>query len=61
MPEGMIEHVVSQEDMDNNPELAEQGIKVGDVIGISNNAAEAQPQSEVDPANEVPVKKLKKQ
>ena len=40
--DGIVEHTVSQEDLDNNPELAEQGIKVGDVIGITNQPKERQ-------------------
>lgn len=32
-PEGE-EHTVTQEDLDNNPELAEQGFKVGDEVLI---------------------------
>ena len=61
MPDGVVQHTVTQEDMDNNPELAEQGIKVGDVIGIS-----AGPQNQEDlqmptpEETDVPVKKLKK-
>ena len=30
----MIEHTVSQEDLDNNPDLAKEGEQDGDVIGI---------------------------
>jgi hypothetical protein len=59
MPEGVVPHTVTQEDLDNNPELAEQGIKVGDVVGISERP---QGVSEIDPAtdDEAPVRKLKK-
>lgn len=59
MPEGVVPHTVTQEDLDNNPELAEQGIKVGDVVGISERP---QGVSEIDPAtdDETPVRKLKK-
>jgi len=32
--EELIDHVVTQEDLDLNPELAEEGTKVGDVIQI---------------------------
>lgn len=32
--EGGIPHTITQEDMDNNPELAEQGINVGDEVMI---------------------------
>lgn len=37
------EHVVTQEDMDNNPSLAEQGIKVGDTVFINEEAVEKEP------------------
>lgn len=63
MPEGVIPHTVTQEDLDNNPELAEQGIKVGDVVGITERPQpEESMMSEVDPAvdDETPVRKLKK-
>jgi len=29
-----VDHVVSKEDVDANPELAEEGIKEGDTVGI---------------------------
>lgn len=32
--EGGTPHIITQEDMDNNPELAEQGVKVGDEVII---------------------------
>ena len=61
MPEGMVEHTVTQEDMDNNPELVEQGIKVGDVIGISPGPQIQEDSQEPAPEeNDVQVKKLKK-
>jgi hypothetical protein len=63
MPEGVIPHTVTQEDLDNNPELAEQGIKVGDVVGISEKPQVEDPQvpaSEEEDA-ETPVRKLKKE
>lgn len=61
MPEGVIPHTVTQEDLDANPELAEQGIKVGDVVGITEKPqAENQlPAPEED--DEAPVRKLKKE
>lgn len=34
MKDNIIEHTITQEDMDMNPEMADQGIKVGQVIGI---------------------------
>jgi hypothetical protein len=57
LPEGVIPHTVTQEDIDNNPELAEQGIKVGDVIGITEKPDfEATEEEE----KEQPVRQLKK-
>lgn len=57
MPEGVVEHTITQEDMDNNPELAEQGIKVGDVVGIAEKplTEEATPEDDGKP-----VRQLKK-
>jgi hypothetical protein len=34
--EAMIPHVVTEEDLKNNPEWADQGISIGDTIGIPN-------------------------
>lgn len=34
VPEGHVAHVVTQEDFDNNPELLEEGVKVGETIYI---------------------------
>jgi hypothetical protein len=46
-----MHHTITQEDLDNNPELAAEGVKVGDEILIPNNI----------PAQEqAPIKKLKK-
>jgi hypothetical protein len=62
MPEGVVPHTVTQEDLDNNPELAEQGIKVGDVVGISERPQvedHQMPTPEED--DETPVRKLKKE
>lgn len=39
-PEG-TPHTITQEDMDNNPELAENGIKVGDEVIIPGDPAES--------------------
>ena len=58
MPEGVIPHTVTQEDLDNNPELNEQGIKVGDVIGISNTPVEQQAPVEEPIAKERTLKKV---
>ena len=35
--EGGIPHTITQEDLDNNPELAEQGLQVGDEVLIPND------------------------
>lgn len=32
--DNVVEHTVTQEDIDNNPEMSQQGIKVGDRVGI---------------------------
>lgn len=48
-----VEHIVTQEDLDNNPELAENGVKVGDKILVSNG-------SSPEPPVEKEEKKLKK-
>lgn len=37
------EHVVTQEDMDANPEFAEQGIKVGDTVIIPDEPTSSEP------------------
>jgi uncharacterized small protein (DUF1192 family) len=51
-----VEHVVTQEDLDANPELVENGLKVGDKILVNN----PQPIQAPEPAEEDPkVKKLK--
>ena len=60
-PEGVVQHTVTQEDMDANPELAAQGIKVGDVVGITERP---QPEDQVptpEEDDEAPVRKLKKE
>lgn len=33
--ESLQKHTVTKEDLDNNPDLVSQGIRVGDVVGIS--------------------------
>jgi len=62
IPEGVIHHTVTQEDLDNNPELLQQGIKVGDVIGITGAApaTEEKPPIVAEDATEDKVRKLKK-
>lgn len=39
-PADAVPHSITQEDMDENPELAEQGFKVGDEVLISKETAE---------------------
>ncbi len=36
----LIKHVVTQEDLDNNPSLIEEGVKVGDEIEVPNLSTE---------------------
>lgn len=38
--EGGVPHKITQEDLDNNPELTEQGLKVGDEVIVSMNEDE---------------------
>lgn len=54
-----VEHVVTQEDIDANPELSENGVKVGDTILVSNPRPATAPQQpeEEDTAK---VRQLKK-
>jgi len=42
--EGGTPHTITQDDMDNNPELAEQGIKVGDEVLIPKEAIVTDPE-----------------
>lgn len=44
--EDVIQHTVTQEDLDNNPELVENGVKVGEVISISNKAPNVESKNE---------------
>jgi hypothetical protein len=39
-----VEHVVTQEDLDANPELVENGVKVGDTILVSNPRPQVAPE-----------------
>lgn len=57
MPEGVIPHTVTQEDLDNNPDLADQGIKVGDVVGITEKPEDVSNVTD----DETQVRKLKKE
>jgi hypothetical protein len=36
VPDGFTEHAVTQEDLDNNPDLVSEGVNVGDVIAYPN-------------------------
>lgn len=49
--DGTTQHTITQEDLDNNPELVEEGVKVGDEILIPN---------QMPVQEEAPIKKLKK-
>lgn len=54
--ENIQDHIVTQEDLDNNPELAENNVKVGDKIQIA-----VKPDTDEDLAkDESPVRQLKK-
>lgn len=57
-----VEHIVTQEDLDANPELVENNVKVGDKILVNNPTAITELPSENDPGADenTPVKKLKK-
>lgn len=57
-----VEHVVTQEDLDANPELVENNVKVGDKILVNNPTVITELPSEIDPGVDAntPVKKLKK-
>jgi hypothetical protein len=57
-----VEHIVTQEDLDANPELVENNVKVGDKILVNNPTAITEQPSEIDPGvdDNTPVKKLKK-
>jgi len=36
--DNLKQHTITQEDLDANPELSEQGFKVGDVVGVGEDA-----------------------
>jgi len=57
-----VEHTVTQEDIDANPELVENNVKVGDKILVNNPTAITELPSEIDLGvdENTPVKKLKK-
>jgi hypothetical protein len=46
LPPGVVEHIVTAEDLENNPELISEGIKVGDRIGITAQPATPSPVKE---------------
>ncbi len=52
-----VEHIVTQEDIDANPELVENGVKVGDKILVSNPRPQVAPEQ---PEEDEKVRKLKK-
>lgn len=57
--EGGVPHKITQEDLDNNPELTEQGLKVGDEVIVSMN--EEEDAQDVPESKEAPSKRgLKK-
>lgn len=51
-----VEHVVTEEDMENNPELKEYGVNVGDTISLPSKDALNKPQ---EPAKKRELKKDK--
>jgi hypothetical protein len=59
--EKTVDHEVTQEDLDNNPELAAQGVKVGETIGIpaGNETTAAEVAADVKAAAKKPVSKKK--
>lgn len=50
--ENDIEHVVTEEDLKTNPELAEQGVKVGETIVIPKDAIVEAPEETLEEAEE---------
>lgn len=52
-----VEHEVTQEDLDANPELVQNGVKVGDKILVSNPRPQIAPEQ---PEEDEKVRKLKK-
>lgn len=46
-----LEHTITQEDMDNNPELADQGYKVGDTVYLEKHEPEKQSEAKVRKLN----------
>lgn len=56
-----VEHVITQEDLDANPELVENGVKVGDTILVSNPQTVAGPNADINAEKDSKSKKLKKE
>jgi len=50
--ENDIEHVVTEEDLNTNPELAEQGVKVGETIVIPKDAIVEAPENSKEETEE---------
>jgi hypothetical protein len=53
-----VEHEVTQEDLDANPELVQNGVKVGDKILVSNPRPQVAPEQQEE--EDEKVRKLKK-
>jgi hypothetical protein len=53
--EGGVPHKITQEDLDNNPDLVQQGLKVGDEVIVSMNEVNEEP-----PVEEAPKKDSKR-
>lgn len=53
--EGGVPHKITQEDLDNNPDLVQQGLKVGDEVIVSMNEINDEP-----PVEEAPKKDSKR-
>ncbi len=47
--ENTVPHIITQEDLDNNPDLVEYGVKVGDEIRIPNTQQEQEAPAEQKP------------
>ncbi len=50
-------HIVTQEDLDNHPELSEQGFKVGDQVMVSEEPIQAEELDEEKPQRSLKKKK----
>lgn len=56
-PPNTVPHVITQDDLDNNPELIEAGVKVGDEVLVAKDAIEAKEESKKEPAKSRNLKK----